>query len=183
MIMRTRWMFNDRKNIVEEMLDGYIAAHSKLIALSNGLVVRASRKPEGRVGLVVANGTGHEPAMIGWVGPGLLDVNVPGPIFSSPGPAQIVAGIKEANRGAGVLLLVSSHAGDIMNAFFMTTSIQRHLIEQKTGEGVPDCSSSGRSSVRSRSGGPISLNARRWRGVCGTARDPSAGPWERSFIR
>ena len=116
MIMRSRWMFNDRKNIVEEMLEGYIAAHSNLIALSNGLVVRASRKPEGRVGLVVANGTGHEPAMIGWVGPGLLDVNVPGPIFSSPGPAQIVAGIKEADRGAGVLLLVSSHAGDIMNA-------------------------------------------------------------------
>ena len=116
MIMRTRWMFNDRKNIVEEMLDGYIAAHSTLIALSNGLVVRATRKPEGRVGLVVANGTGHEPAMIGWVGRGLLDVNVPGPIFSSPGPSQIVAGLKEADRGAGVLLLVSSHAGDIMNA-------------------------------------------------------------------
>jgi dihydroxyacetone kinase len=53
--------------------------------------------------------------MVGWVGHGLLDVNVPGPVFSAPGPGPIVAGIKAADRGAGVLLLVSSHAGDIMN--------------------------------------------------------------------
>jgi dihydroxyacetone kinase len=98
------------------MLEGYVAAHEHLIALADGLVIRARPKPAGHVGLVVANGSGHEPALIGWVGPGLLDVNVPGPIFASPGPARIVAGIRMADRGAGVLLLVSSHAGDIMNA-------------------------------------------------------------------
>jgi phosphoenolpyruvate---glycerone phosphotransferase subunit DhaK len=114
--LRTRRFVNDPAEMVAEMLEGYVAAHAELIALSDGMVVRASPKPSGRVGLVVANGSGHEPALIGWVGPGLLDVNVPGPIFASPGPARIVAGIREADRGAGVLLLVSSHAGDIMNA-------------------------------------------------------------------
>jgi len=116
MTARTRWLFNSRSEIVEQMLSGYAQAHSDVIALSAGLVVRATPKPQGLVGIVVGNGSGHEPAMIGWVGHGLLDVNVPGAIFSSPGPARIVAGIKEADRGAGVLLLVSSHAGDIMNA-------------------------------------------------------------------
>lgn len=116
MTSRTRWLFNDKNDIVEEMLSGYTAAHQEVIALSEGLVVRATPKVEGLVGLVVANGSGHEPAMVGWVGRGLLDVNVPGPVFSSPGPARIVAGIRAADRGAGVLLLVSSHAGDIMNA-------------------------------------------------------------------
>lgn len=116
MSTRTRRLFNDPDALVEEMLEGYVAANSDVIALADGLVIRNQQKPQGRVGLVVANGSGHEPAMIGWVGHGLLDVNVPGPLFSSPGPAKIVAGLREADRGAGVLLLVSSHAGDIMNA-------------------------------------------------------------------
>jgi dihydroxyacetone kinase len=98
------------------MLEGYARANAEVIALADGLVVRSRPKPAGRVGLVVANGSGHEPALIGWVGLGLLDVNVPGPVFSSPGAAAIVAGIRAADRGAGVLLLVSSHPGDIMNA-------------------------------------------------------------------
>jgi phosphoenolpyruvate---glycerone phosphotransferase subunit DhaK len=116
MTTRTRRFFNDRTAVVAEMLEGYAAANADVIALSDGMVIRAKRKAEGLVGLVVANGSGHEPAMIGWVGQGLLDVNVPGPVFSSPGPGRILAGLREADRGAGVLLLVSSHAGDIMNA-------------------------------------------------------------------
>lgn len=116
MNIRTRRFLNLPGRAVEEMLEGYAAAHSDIISLSDGLVVRAVPKPQGHVGLVIGNGSGHEPAMIGWVGEGLFDVNVPGPVFSSPGPAGILAGIKAADRGGGVLLLVSSHAGDIMNA-------------------------------------------------------------------
>lgn len=113
---RVMRLFNARTAIVAEMLEGYVTANADIIALSDGLVVRAVPKPAGLVGLVVANGSGHEPAMIGWVGQGLLDVNVPGPVFTAPGPARILAGLRAADRGAGVLLLVSSHAGDIMNA-------------------------------------------------------------------
>ena len=116
MSTRTRRLINGRDDLVREMLEGYIQANAEVVTLAEGLVVRSRPKPEGRVGLVVANGSGHEPALIGWVGAGLLDVNVPGPVFSSPGPARILAGIREADRGAGVLLLVSSHPGDIMNA-------------------------------------------------------------------
>ena len=116
MSSRTRRLVNSRDDLVLEMLEGYVRAYAEVVSLSDGLVVRSQPKPEGRVGLVVANGSGHEPALIGWVGPGLLDVNVPGPVFSSPGAARIVSGIRAADRGAGVLLLVSSHPGDIMNA-------------------------------------------------------------------
>ncbi len=116
MKVRTRHFLNRPEQAVQEMLEGYTAAHSDIISLSDGLVVRTKPKPHGHVGVVIGNGSGHEPAMIGWVGEGLFDVNVPGPIFSSPGPVPILAGIKAADRGAGVLLLVSSHAGDIMNA-------------------------------------------------------------------
>lgn len=116
MNVRTRRFLNRPKQAVQEMLEGYVSAHSDVIHLSGGLVVRAAPKRRAHVGLVIGNGSGHEPAMIGWVGEGLFDVNVPGPIFSSPGPAAILEGIKAAERGGGVLLLVSSHAGDIMNA-------------------------------------------------------------------
>ena len=89
MNVRTRRFLNRPEEAVQEMLEGYAAAHSDIIRLSGGLVVRATSKREGRVGVVIGNGSGHEPAMIGWVGEGLFDVNVPGPIFSSPGPGAI----------------------------------------------------------------------------------------------
>ena len=116
MSIRSRMFLNNPAEAVAEMLEGYAAAHSDIIRLSDGMVVRATPKREGRVGVVIGNGSGHEPAMIGWVGEGLFDVNVAGPIFSSPGPGGILEGIKAADRGGGVLLLVSSHTGDIMNA-------------------------------------------------------------------
>lgn len=125
MTSRTRRLLNDPAALVGEMLEGYAAANADVIALADGLVVRANPKPAGHVGVVVGNGSGHEPAMIGWVGLGLLDVNVPGAIFSSPGPARIVAGLRAADRGAGVLLLVSSHAGDIMNATLALRDAER----------------------------------------------------------
>jgi len=130
MRIRTRRFFNDPEDAVQEMLEGYAAAHSDVISLVDGLIVRANPKPDGRVGVVIGNGSGHEPAMIGWVGEGLFDVNVPGPVFSSPGPAPIVSGIKAADRGAGVIVLVSSHAGDIMNASL--------AIEEAADDGIDD---------------------------------------------
>ena len=130
MSIRTRLFLNNPADAVREMLEGYAAAHPDIIRLSGALVVRAVPKPEGHVGVVIGNGSGHEPAMIGWIGEGLLDVNVPGPIFSSPGPGGILEGIRAADRGGGVLLLVSSHAGDIMNASL--------AIDEAEDEGIDD---------------------------------------------
>ena len=101
MSVRTRLFLNNPTDAVSEMLEGYAAAHSDIIRFSDGMVVRTTPKPEGHVGVVIGNGSGHEPAMIGWVGEGLFDVNVPGPIFSSPGPGGILDGIRAADRGGG----------------------------------------------------------------------------------
>ena len=114
--MRTTKLINDPAAIVPEMLEGFAAAHPDIIRYEDGLIVRATTKDLAKVGLVIGNGSGHEPAMIGWVGPGLFDVNVPGPIFTAPGPSKLVNGIKAADRGAGVLVCVSNHSGDVLNA-------------------------------------------------------------------
>jgi len=117
MSARTKKLINRPEHIVSEMLAGFTAAYSSIVRLDeNGFVVRRVPKAAGKVGLVIGNGSGHEPAMIGLVGPGLFDVNVVGEVFTAPGPERLIAGIKAAERGAGVLVCVSHHAGDLMNA-------------------------------------------------------------------
>ena len=117
MTARHKKLINDPENILSEMLAGFAAAHHDIVRLTdNGLIVRRNPKAEGKVGLVIGNGSGHEPAMIGLVGEGLFDVNIPGEIFTAPGPNRIVEGVMEADRGGGVLICVSHHAGDRMNA-------------------------------------------------------------------
>ncbi|GAB5491977.1 MAG: dihydroxyacetone kinase subunit DhaK [Phototrophicaceae bacterium] len=117
MSARKQKLINQPENILKEMLAGFVSAYADIVQLSDdGLVIRKNPKAEGKVGLVIGNGSGHEPAMIGLVGEGLFDVNVAGEIFTAPGPDRIVDGIKEADRGAGVLVCVSHHAGDLMNA-------------------------------------------------------------------
>lgn len=117
MSARSKKLINQPENILREMLEGFALAYADIVRLTeSGLMVRRQRKAQGKVGLVIGNGSGHEPAMIGLVGEGLFDVNVPGEIFAAPGPDRIVEGILEADCGAGVLLCVSHHAGDRMNA-------------------------------------------------------------------
>ncbi len=117
MSARKQKLINRPENILSEMLAGFAAAYGDIVRLTDeGLIVRAEPKAQGKVGLVIGNGSGHEPAMIGLVGSGLFDVNVAGEIFTAPGPERILAGIKAADRGAGVLVCVSHHAGDLLNA-------------------------------------------------------------------
>lgn len=117
MSSRKQKLINDPNDILPDMLAGFSAAYSDIVRLTdNGLIVRRQPKAQGKVGLVIGNGSGHEPAMIGLVGEGLFDVNIPGEIFTAPGPDRIVEGIKAADHGAGVLVCVSHHAGDLMNA-------------------------------------------------------------------
>ena len=117
MSARPTKLINQPENLVGEMLEGFCTAYSHIARLTdNGNVARATPKAEGKVALVIGCGSGHEPAMIGWVGEGLFDVNIAGEIFTAPGPERIVQGIREADCGGGVLVCVSHHAGDLLNA-------------------------------------------------------------------
>ncbi|MBL8134086.1 MAG: dihydroxyacetone kinase subunit DhaK [Anaerolineae bacterium] len=130
MSVRKHKLVNQRENILRDMLEGFASAYPGIVRLTDdGLIVRAQPKASGKVGLVIGNGSGHEPAMIGFVGEGLFDVNIPGAIFTAPGPERILAGIKAADRGAGVLLCVSHHAGDLMNAEMALELCQAEGIE------------------------------------------------------
>lgn len=45
----------------------------------------------------------------------MLDAAISGEVFTSPTPDQVLAGIKEVNRGKGVLLIIKNYTGDVMN--------------------------------------------------------------------
>ena len=61
-------IMNNPDNIVDEMLKGFLKAHSDIVeATDNGRVVKAKDIPEGKVGVVTGGGSGHKPAFIGYV--------------------------------------------------------------------------------------------------------------------
>ncbi|MCX5772715.1 MAG: dihydroxyacetone kinase subunit DhaK [Candidatus Hydrogenedentes bacterium] len=115
--MAMRKFINDPKNLVSELLQGFALAHGKKVKLAGtNLVVRAKPKPQNKVAVVTLGGSGHEPALSGFVGKGMLDISVPGEIFAAPGPPRVIEALRAANRDAGVLFIVLNHAGDVMSA-------------------------------------------------------------------
>lgn len=107
---------NDPENVVEETVNGYAKAyHTKLKKLPNANVLARKNQTPGKVGVVIGNGSGHEPACVGFVGENMLDANAYGGVFAAPGPHTILEAIKEADSGNGVCVLISAHAGDILN--------------------------------------------------------------------
>jgi len=110
-------LINDPANLATELLEGFTLAYADKVKLESGkLVVRAQPKAAGKVALVTLGGAGHEPALSGFVGEGMLDISVVGDIFAAPAAPKIFEALKRANRTAGVLLVILNHAGDVMSA-------------------------------------------------------------------
>lgn len=109
-------IINNPNNVVSEMLQGLAKSNPAVEYLGEGVeVIARKEKKQGKVGLVSGGGSGHEPAHAGYVGKGMLDAAVAGNVFASPSPDRIVEGIKAANSGAGVLMIIKNYSGDIMN--------------------------------------------------------------------
>ena len=63
--------------------------------------------PSDKVLLFSGGGTGHEPAHVGFVGTGMLDVAVAGSIFASPSAAQVLAALSSITSTKGLVRLAS----------------------------------------------------------------------------
>lgn len=108
---------NAPENLAPELLEGFALAHSGKVALTGpNLVSRAKPKAADKVALVTLGGSGHEPALSGFVGEGMLDISVPGEIFAAPGPPRVIEALRALKRDAGILFVVLNHAGDVMSA-------------------------------------------------------------------
>ena len=134
-------LINDPFDAVDEMLDGFVAAHAGVVRLAAPRVV-ARRTPGGpKVGLVIGGGSGHEPAFGGYVGPGLADAAALGNVFAAPGPDVCLAAIEAASSGRGVLLAYGNYAGDVLNFDLAAELAAEDGIETRTVRVTDDVAS------------------------------------------
>jgi dihydroxyacetone kinase-like protein len=110
-------LVNDPKNVVDEAVAGFGAAHGDIVRVSLDpiFITRSDAPVAGKVGIVSGGGSGHEPLHGGFVGFGMLDAAVPGAVFTSPTPDPILAATKAVDGGAGVLHIVKNYTGDVLN--------------------------------------------------------------------
>ncbi len=109
-------IINDVENVEQEMIEGLVKSRPrKLEKLEAGNIVVRKERKQGKVALVSGGGSGHEPAHGGYVGRGMLDAAVAGPVFTSPTPDMVYEGIKAVATDAGVLCIVKNYTGDVMN--------------------------------------------------------------------
>ena len=115
--MAMKKFLNNPERLTTELLEGMaLAFPEKVTVISGKIVCRTHLKPENKVRIVTLGGSGHEPALSGFVGQGMLDYSVVGDIFSAPGAPKVFKALQMADCDAGILLVVLNHEGDVMAA-------------------------------------------------------------------
>jgi len=108
---------NKAENFVPEMLEGVALANPDLLSYipEYNIIHRSDRPAEDKVSIIQGSGSGHEPAHIMAVGPGMLDAASPGGVFAAPPMEFCYECIKRMNSPKGVLVLINNYQGDRMN--------------------------------------------------------------------
>jgi phosphoenolpyruvate---glycerone phosphotransferase subunit DhaK len=115
--MPMKKFINDPANLTAELLEGLEMCFSKKIKIVNDKIVcRARPKAEDKVAIITLGGAGHEPALSGFVGTGMLDASVVGDIFAAPGAPKVLEALRMFQREAGIIVVTLNHAGDRMSA-------------------------------------------------------------------
>ncbi len=116
--MRMKKFIIDPEHLVSELLEGLTLAFPDKVRLSGtSTVARTIPKSPEKARLITLGGSGHEPGLSGFVGRGMLDLSVAGGIFAAPGAPKCIEAIRSAcSKGSSALLIVLSHAGDVLSA-------------------------------------------------------------------
>lgn len=107
---------NDPANFVPEFMKGVLLANPDLLEFvpEFQLIKRKDAPNNSRVSIIQGSGSGHEPAHVMAVGPGMLDGATQGPVFAAPPVDACYETIKALASDAGVLVLVNNYNGDKM---------------------------------------------------------------------
>src|SRR5690625_5949976 len=90
-------LINDPDDVLGDMLTGTARTNAAVTVLDGGVVVRSDVeqwRELGEVALISGGGSGHEPAHVGYVGPGMLTAAVCGDVFSSPSADAVLTAIR-----------------------------------------------------------------------------------------
>lgn len=109
-------IMNDPKSMQQQMLEGLAFAHQdRLERIDDTGIFVSKKRNRSKVSLISGGGSGHEPAHAGYVGFGMLDACVCGPIFIPPSAEEIYHAITLCDQGLGTLLIVKNFESDVMN--------------------------------------------------------------------
>jgi dihydroxyacetone kinase-like protein len=126
-------IINDPKDVVSELLEGLVKAyHGRIKKLEGVNALVKSNLPEGKVGLLIGGGSGHEPLFHGFIGENMADGAACGNIFAAPTPDVILEATKALDQGRGVLYLYGNYAGDNMNFDIAAEMVAEEGIETRT---------------------------------------------------
>jgi phosphoenolpyruvate---glycerone phosphotransferase subunit DhaK len=108
---------NDPQQYVPEMLKGVeLANPGKLKYVPEyNLIMRADAPRDDKVSIVQGSGSGHEPAHVMAVGPGMLDAACPGDVFAAPPSDYVYETTKLMASPKGVLHIINNYTGDRMS--------------------------------------------------------------------
>ena len=144
--MKMKKFINAPENLTDELLDGLALAHSDLIERGDeNMIINKKLADADRVTIVTQGGAGHEPAISGFVGDGMVDISVVGDIFAAPGPQACLDAIKLADKGRGVLYIVLNHAGDMLTGNLTMKQVKKQgldVIKVVTQEDIANASRS-----------------------------------------
>ncbi|GAA3229621.1 dihydroxyacetone kinase subunit DhaK [Streptomyces sp. XM83C] len=169
-------LINSAESLTADALAGMAAAHPDLrIDPRTHVISRADAPVPGKVGVVSGGGAGHEPLHGGYVGRGMLDAAVVGEVFTSPTPDRILAALRAADSGRGVLQIVKNYTGDTLN-FAMAAELAEDLgiavrtvvVDDDAATGTPD-GTPGRSAGRRGTGATVFVER-----VCGALAEQGA---------
>lgn len=127
-------LINDPRAVVKETVEGFGLAHADLVQVNEDplYITRRDAPVKGKVALVSGGGSGHEPLHAGYVGKGMLDAAVPGAVFTSPTPDQIIPATLAVDGGAGVVHIVKNYTGDVLNFETAAEMAQAEGVEVRT---------------------------------------------------
>src|SRR6187397_2314607 len=108
---------NEPNNFVSEMLEGLALANPDTLAYvpEYNLIRRADGPSDNKVSIIQGSGSGHEPAHVMTVGPGMLDAACPGDVFAAPPSDYVYETTKLMASPKGVLHLINNYTGDKMS--------------------------------------------------------------------
>lgn len=103
---------NNPETVTDELLVGLGLANKDILDVDGHMVISKDLEKADRVTIVTYGGSGHEPAQAGFVGKGMLDIQVVGDIFAAPSGQLVFEAMQKADKGHGILLLTLNYAGD-----------------------------------------------------------------------
>jgi len=108
---------NDPQQFVPEMLKGVELANPGTLKYvpEYNLIMRADAPRDDKVSVVQGSGSGHEPAHVMAVGPGMLDAACPGDVFAAPPSDYVYETTKLLASPKGVLHIINNYTGDRMS--------------------------------------------------------------------